>query len=146
MMTVVERIDAMLESRKMSRRQLAKKAKIPASTLQSAMERGKNISFDMLTSIAKALDVRVSELMPDDLDGAYHEGFKRGEELRQIILRDEEIRMGPYWSRAKAAMEKLNDAGQAAAAERVEELTEIPKYQRQGMPTEAPQDPPEDKK
>ncbi|WP_298019804.1 helix-turn-helix domain-containing protein [uncultured Dysosmobacter sp.] len=33
---------------------------------------------------------------------------------------------------------KLNDDGQQKAVERVEELTEIPKYQRQDPPTEAP--------
>ena len=56
-MTVIERIDALLKERGMSRRRLAKKANIPPSTLQSAMERGKNISVDMLSQIADALDV-----------------------------------------------------------------------------------------
>lgn len=42
------------------------------------------------------------------------------------------------------AFDLLNDAGQQKAVERVEELTEIPKYQRQETPTETTQAPPED--
>ena len=39
--------------------------------------------------------------------------------------------------------DKLNPMGQRIAVERVEELTEIPKYQRQETPLEVPQAPPE---
>lgn len=46
-------------------------------------------------------------------------------------------------TRLNTALSKLNDDGQQKAVERVEELTEIPKYQRQETPPEAPQDPPE---
>lgn len=62
-MTVTERIDCIIQSRKISRRQLAIKAGIPPSSLQSAMARGKNISFEMLQKIANALEVDVSELL-----------------------------------------------------------------------------------
>ena len=37
--------------------------------------------------------------------------------------------------RITAAVDKLNDTGRAKAAERVEELTEIPRYKRQGGST-----------
>ena len=59
-MTTVQRLDAILKSRGMSRRQAAIAAKIPPSTLQSAMERGKNISVDMLQQLAAALDIPVT--------------------------------------------------------------------------------------
>lgn len=62
-MTVIERIDAILQSRNMSRRQLAKAADIPPSSLQSAMERGKNISVDMLEKISNALNISILELI-----------------------------------------------------------------------------------
>lgn len=65
-MTTVQRLDAILKSRGMSRRQAAIAAKIPPSTLQSAMERGKNISVDMLQQLAAALDIPVTELVGDD--------------------------------------------------------------------------------
>ena len=44
--------------------------------------------------------------------------------------------------RIAAALDKLNEEGQEKAAERVEELTEIPRYQVQEPPTAPPQDPP----
>lgn len=71
-MTVVERIDSVIQARKLSRRQLAIKAGIPPSSLQSAMERGRNISFEMIEKIAAALELPESffmEMQPfQDLD------------------------------------------------------------------------------
>lgn len=62
-MTVVERIDSIIQARKLSRRQLAIKAGIPPSSLQSAMERGRNISFEMIEKIAAALNISVGDLL-----------------------------------------------------------------------------------
>ena len=59
MTSTVRMIDAILQQKNMSRRQLAKAASIPPSSLQSAMERGKNISADMLQKIANALQVPI---------------------------------------------------------------------------------------
>lgn len=61
-MTITERIDSILSDKKMSRRKLAISAGIPPSTLQSAMERGTNISSDMLGKIAKVLNVSILDL------------------------------------------------------------------------------------
>lgn len=74
-MTIVEQIDFLLQERGMSRRQLAIKAKIPPSSLQSAMERGHNISLDMLEKIANALNVSFNELLPRELRNAYFHGY-----------------------------------------------------------------------
>ena len=63
MTSTVRMIDAILQHKNMSRRQLAKVASIPPSSLQSAMERGKNISADMLQKIANALQVPVELLI-----------------------------------------------------------------------------------
>ena len=59
MTSTVRMIDTILQHKNMSRRQLAKAASIPPSSLQSALERGKNISADMLQKIADALQVPV---------------------------------------------------------------------------------------
>lgn len=64
-MTIVDKIDSILKERNMSRRQLAKLAGIPTSSLQSAMERGKNISVDMLYKIADALNVPIVSLLDE---------------------------------------------------------------------------------
>lgn len=126
-MSETERIDALLKERGMSRRRLAKKANIPPSTLQSAMERGKNISVEMLSQIADALDVSLFFLTygrnasKDDVN-EYLKDVKasaEGESARKRVLGKIEI-----------ALDVLNDEGQRVAIERVEELTEIPKYQK----------------
>lgn len=62
-MTITERIDSIIQARKMSRRQLAIKAGIPPSSLQSAMERGKSLSFEMIEKIATALNVSIGDLL-----------------------------------------------------------------------------------
>lgn len=59
MTSTVRMIDTILQHKNMSRRQLAKAASIPPSSLQSALERGKNISADMLQKIADVLQVPV---------------------------------------------------------------------------------------
>ena len=64
-MSLTERIDNLLEERKISRRQLAIMAHIPPSSLQSAMSRGKNMTVEMLQAIAEALDVPVSYLQDE---------------------------------------------------------------------------------
>ena len=56
-MTLTERIDDLIEARGMSRRQLAIAADIPPSSLQSAMARGRNMTAEMVVSIAQTLRV-----------------------------------------------------------------------------------------
>lgn len=69
-MTVTERIDNLLKSRKMSRRQLAIAAGIPPSSLQSVMSRGRNMTIEMLLAISGVLDISAAYL----LCGARNEG------------------------------------------------------------------------
>ena len=72
-MTTLEKIDAILKERKMSRRQLAQKAGIPHSTLASIYSRSKDkgntsdMSIQMLLDIAAALSVDVVQLLGDDV-------------------------------------------------------------------------------
>lgn len=134
-MTTVQRLDAILKSRGMSRRQAAIAAKIPPSTLQSAMERGKNISVDMLQSIANALEVPIGELLGmSDVD-AFIAEFD--EKTQAEFLNDELKR------RLDRSLEKLSETGRMEAVKRVEEMTYIPDYQKQKTPPEAPQEAPE---
>lgn len=81
-MNPTERIDALLAERGMSRRQLAMQANIPPSSFQSAMSRGKNMTIEMLQSVADALDVPIEALLPEEsetqhyakLDDTYYRG------------------------------------------------------------------------
>lgn len=70
-MTTSEKIDAIIKEKGLSRRQVAIKAQVPPSSFQSAMERNKNISIDMLRKIAAALEVDWKNLVADDELGSY---------------------------------------------------------------------------
>ena len=94
-MTIVDKIDFILQSKNMSRRKLAIKAGIPPSSLQSAMERGKNISLDMLIKISNALEVDISELLelkpiPDEILKFFN-GNHEAAMLNTEILEDKAI-------------------------------------------------------
>lgn len=70
-MTTSEKIDAIIKENGLSRRQVAIKAQVPPSSFQSAMERNKNISIDMLRKIAAVLEVDWKNLVADDELGSY---------------------------------------------------------------------------
>ena len=86
------------------------------------MERGENFSFKMLMKIAAALNVEWLELVP--------EGQRAGMVIEHIRkkLRDEKP-VTPK-DRVDAAFERLSPEGQQAAAERLEELALLEKYQK----------------
>ena len=172
-MTVVEKIDFILQKRNMSRRQLAKEAGIPASSLQSAMERGKNISLDMLTKIAIALNVSLSDLLPSTEETAFQdwntvsdaflrkarEIIQANSDLQEMDAASEEVHKLFEQSSLKGKeylllnhFGKLNENGRDVAIERVKELTFIPAYQKQSSESEdtqnidaQPSDTPSDK-
>ena len=79
-MTIYEKIDADLENRGMSRRQLALNAGIAPSTLQSTMERGRNMTFEMLLKIAATLNRPIS-YFADEVDLPYLD--RDGEPLKE---------------------------------------------------------------
>lgn len=109
-MTPADKIDAIIKERGLSRRQVAIKAQIPPSTFQSAMERKKNISTDMLKKVATVLNVSLSDLLwegegpvPDDVSilmvgpqGAYIVDSDRRDKvsLRKIIADNTKILVG----------------------------------------------------
>lgn len=66
MNSVTEQIDTILRNRGMSRRQLAVAANIPASSLQAAMARGRNMTVEMLQSIAAVLNMPVSSFFSQE--------------------------------------------------------------------------------
>ncbi len=101
-MTVVERIDSIIQARKLSRRQLAIKAGIPPSSLQSAMERGKNLSLGMIEKIAKALDVKIDELL--GLSSLPNEKMFISEEYPEFIIDSDTLEISAF-------IKFLNDVG-----------------------------------
>ena len=81
------------------------------------------------------------------LEKGYDAGISEGQTAMEWVYRELD---GYSFTKAEhfliGAFSKLNTDGQSVAVERVEELTEIPKYQRTDSPPEPIQDPPEDKK
>lgn len=186
-MTPAERIDLILKERNLSRRQVAIKANIPPSSFQSAMERNKNLSIDMLQKISDALDISIFDLMGVDESGGLVSfsippelaakmgltntsgdtitaGIEPGSDAANALmdylteqkqahsiikritdgikgggfkkLSDSETQKAGFLQfnsdadRLAYFYSKLNLEGQRVAADRVQELSEIPKYQK----------------
>lgn len=133
-MTTVERIDAILKNRKISRRQLAISAQIPPSSLQSAMERNKPLSFEMQEKISSALNVSVYEVLGDDERalfmkaeaGTISEYFKQGYKFTD----DERVLVRLFHS--------MKEIGQQRGIETMWELSQVPRYRAEPAPQSPP--------
>lgn len=117
-MTTGELIKAARKKAGMTQAQLAEKLGISYVGVSQWENDLRNPKLDTLQRIASALGVPVQELI-SDWEAVDKEEFKR------VFIYGEGIK-----DRIDAALDRLNDEGQAKAAERVEELTEIPKYQK----------------
>lgn len=121
--TVCERVDRLIKKRETSRRKIAITAGISPSTLQSALQRNRGLSLDLLFPLSEALGVTVQYLEtgieppeippPTDEDQA---DFADKEGIDSFLA--EMFRLSL----------KLNKTGKRVAIERVKELCEIPRY------------------
>ena len=118
-MTTGQLIKAARKKAGMTQKELGAKLGVAYQTLAQWENDLRNPKLDTLQRIASALGVPVQELI-SDWEAVDKEEFKR------VFIYGEGIK-----DRIDAALDRLNDEGQEKAAERVEELTEIPKYQRQ---------------
>lgn len=114
-METYENIDRELEKRGMSRRKLAISIGVPPSTFQSMMERKRGMTLELLKKIADALGMSIYSLADFDL-------------ASEAVT--EEINANRRESQLLSHFRNLNDNGQSVAVERVQELTQIPAYQR----------------
>lgn len=102
--------------------------------------------IETLKMIAAALDVDVLQLMgfkddngnttfatvnPLDIEKITREAISAGNDLLYLASYSGE---NDTQRKIQDALDKLNDAGQQKAVERVEELTEIPKYRKETPP------------
>lgn len=121
-MTTGELIKAARKKAGMTQAQLAEKLGISYVGVSQWENDLRNPKLDTLQRIASALGVPVQDLI-SDWEAVDKEEFKR------VFIYGEGIK-----DRIDAALDRLNDEGQEKAAERVEELTEIPKYQNNTPP------------
>lgn len=129
-METYENIDRELEKRGMSRRKLAISIGVPPSTFQSMMERKRGITLELLKKIADALGMSIYSLADFDL-------------ASEAVT--EEINTNRRESQLLSHFRTLNDNGQTVAVERVQELAQIPAYQRHAEPTQDAPNAPDDK-
>lgn len=150
-MTIYEKIDRIRNEHGISRRKLAQLAGIPPSTLQSMMERQRGLTVETISKIATVLEISPEELLNGTPLGAIwgelaaletSEQIKKNGSAEYNPLEHENFseiqipmnahpRLKRSWKRLISAFACLNLDGQEIAAERVEELAQIPKYQRQ---------------
>lgn len=79
-------------------------------------------SMEQYFKMSRALGVSLYDLVPNDILDAYFFGFDRSFMLNSPSETE---------SNLIYIFNQLNDDGQKVAVERVEELTEIPKYQKE---------------
>lgn len=117
-MEIYDNIDRELEKRRMSRRKLALSIGVPPSTFQSMMERKRGMTIELLKKISAALNVDFYSLA--DFDMASDALFEEINANRKATKEEQLLQH----------FRTLNDNGQTVAVERVQELTQIPAYQR----------------
>lgn len=88
-------------------------------------------TIDTVKAIADALEISLGDLLNERDQKIFYAGADEGEDATEWAHR---VVSGYSFSKPEhfliSAFSTLNDEGQQKAVERVEELTEIPKYQR----------------
>lgn len=120
-MTTGQLIKAARKKAGMTQKELGAKLGVAYQTLAQWENDLRNPKLDTLQRIAAALGVPVQELISD------WEAVDK-EEFKDVFIYGKGLTTPK--DRIDAALDRLNDEGQEKAAERVEELTEIPKYQK----------------
>lgn len=133
-MDFYSRVDDLLKKCHMSRRQLAIKAGIPESTMSTAFMR-KSLRFAELNKkkIADALGVNWWELAGLPVEEVDGQKLVRRLDLEEKLMENYEKFHGEEANRREALLssfDTLNADGQVRAVERVQELTEVPRYRK----------------
>ena len=130
------RISYLVAKKGVSLKEVATKANIPYTTLYSMVKRdGKKVEYETLEKIAQALDISVNDILeipdasslPGLIDSAYMDNEEKIPNVNEIYRQE---KLMEYFF-------LLNQDGQEKAVERVEELTEIPKYQKDPPPEDS---------
>ena len=120
-MTIGERIYYCRVENHMTQKELGEKAGIDPSTIRKYESGRLNPKIGTLRKIADALNCDIA-----DLDESFAVSIEEIAAGLSAVAREDEKTM----KRIKSAYSKLNAEGRIKAAERVEELTEIKRFQR----------------
>lgn len=127
-MTVAENIKRLRSEHGLTQKQLAKKCGMSESTLRQYEIGYRNPKIETIQKIADALKVDWKIFITED----YVE--KREQKIDALLSQSEAIKMvgnafdDPYAENMLLAYSLLNEKGKSEAFNRVEELTEIPRY------------------
>lgn len=115
-MTTGERIQKARKSAGLSQKELGEKLGVSASMIGQYENDLRIPKIETLEKLATALNVKISTLR----------------DIHEFFFQDLFLPLGndEITTRILAALEELNTEGQQIAVERVEELTEIPKYKK----------------
>lgn len=116
MATIGERIKLARKQAGFTQEKLAKKIGVSMMSLRRYENDSRIVTKPILEKIANALEISTSELM----------GYEKGSIPHYLETGDKSV----AWRRQmNLAFNRLNETGQEEAAKRVQELTEIPRYQ-----------------
>lgn len=145
-MTTGQLIQQARKNAGLSQKQLGEKLGLSASMIGQWENDLRNPKIETLVRIAKALNVDYVLLLGSDEQIYHTRGYVSGvKDITDGLMLDFK-RLGYTFSEQErtlvAEFRILTDEGKAKAIERVQELTEIPRYRLQDAPDE-PQEPPE---
>lgn len=126
-MTVGDCIKAARKKAGLTQAELAAKLSISAVGVSQWENNLRNPKFETLRKIADALNISVYDLFGEN----ERELFTEGEANALLHGLGKKYSFSEPEQALVIAFDQLNDDGQQKAVERVEELTEIPKYQRE---------------
>lgn len=142
-MTPGERIKQARKSAKLTQEELGRIVDVTGVSIMR-YEKGERFpDYTTTCLIAAALKLKIEDLMSETVKGWYEAGYEEGydfgyeaavsggEQSDSIIDLDMEVRLF-------RSLSNLNNAGQQKAVERVEELTEIPRYRAETTPQSPP--------
>lgn len=148
-MTPGERIKQARKNAKLTQEELGRLVDVTGVSIMRYEKGERSPDYTTTCHLASALKLKIEDLMSEAAKGWYEAGYEEGydfgykeavtggEQSDSIIDLDMEIRLF-------RSLSCLNNAGQQKAVERVEELTEIPRYRAETTP-QSPQAPQEGK-
>ena len=117
------------QGRNLTQEQLGKKCGMADSAIRRYESGRGNPTLETLQRIADALEMSLPDLLELERIDKYFSGHDAGDETYKKIAENIEKFHGDK-EKMNAAFDTLNAEGKKIARERVEELTEIPRYRR----------------
>ena len=151
-MGVASKIGEISKEQGISIKELSRRVNVPYTTLYHAVKRDSKVELEIVKKIADVLDVPLTSLLgstwgeavaEDTLERMQKNGVTVYNPLEDEVFSQIRIplnahpRLKKSWRRLIEAFSCLNFDGQEVAADRVEELAQIPKYQSERIKANA---------